>query len=62
LPPKAERAALAGDPIAISTVLAKPLEIATTPEEFQQRRLSRLFFLSPDVAATVAHLAYGCPQ
>jgi hypothetical protein len=62
LPPKAERAALAGDPIAISTVLAKPLEIATASEEYQRRRLARLFFLSPDVAATVANLAYGAAQ
>jgi hypothetical protein len=59
LPPKAERAALAGDPIAISTVLAKPAEIATTTEDIQQRRLARLFFLSPDVAATIARLHFG---
>jgi hypothetical protein len=59
LPPKAERAALAGDPIAISSVLTKPAEIATTPQEIQQRRLAKLFFLTPDVAATIARLHFG---
>jgi hypothetical protein len=59
LPPKAERAALAGDPIAISKALAKPVEIAITPEDIQQRRLAKLLFLSPDVAATIARLHFG---
>jgi hypothetical protein len=44
-------------------VLAKPLEIATnhqiTPEDFQQRRIARLFFLSPEIAATIARLHFG---
>jgi hypothetical protein len=66
LPPNAERAALAGDPIAISTVLAKPPEIATnqqiTPEDFQERCIARLFFLQPETAATIARLAYGASQ
>jgi hypothetical protein len=62
LPPKAERAALAGDPIAISTVLAKPHEIATTAEDIQQRRIAKLFFLQPETAATIARLAYGAAQ
>ena len=59
MPPEAERAALAGDPIAISIVLAKPLEIATTAEEFQQRRLAKLFLLPADAAATIARLHFG---
>jgi hypothetical protein len=63
LPPKAERVAGQGNPIAISTVLGKPAVIATTststPEEIQQRRLARLFFLTPQTAAAVAELAYG---
>jgi hypothetical protein len=65
LPPKAERVAAGhgNNPIAISTVLAKPAEIAitppVTPEDIQQRRLARLFFLSPDVAATIARLHFG---
>lgn len=63
MPLESKRAALAGDPIAISQVLTKPSDIATnqqiTPEDFQQRRVARLFFLSPDSAATVARLAYG---
>ena len=66
MPPKAERAALAGDPIAISTALAKPAEIAPnqqiTPEDFRQRRIARLFFLQPETAATIARLAYGAGQ
>jgi hypothetical protein len=59
LPLKAERAALAGDPIAISKVLAKPVDIATTPQEIQQRRIARLFFLQPETAATIARLHFG---
>jgi hypothetical protein len=68
LSPNAERVAAGhgNNPIAISTVLAKPAEIATTPaitpEDIQQRRVARLFFLSPDTAATVARLAYGAAQ
>jgi hypothetical protein len=62
LPPKAERAALAGDPIAISTELGQPSEIATTPEVIQQRRITRLFFLQSETAATIARLAYGPAQ
>lgn len=58
--PKAERAALAGDPIAISKVLAKPIEYCTSAEDFQQRRVARLFLLTPETAATVARLAFGC--
>jgi hypothetical protein len=30
-----------------------------TPSELQARRIARLFFLSPDVAATVARLHFG---
>jgi hypothetical protein len=63
LPPKAKRVAGQGNPLAISTVLAKPAEIATTqqitPEDFQQRRIARLFFLPPETAVAVARLAYG---
>jgi hypothetical protein len=62
LPPKAERVAGQGNPIAISTVLAKPADVAITPEDIQQRRVSRLFFLTPETAATVARLAYGAAQ
>jgi hypothetical protein len=58
-PPKAKSAAGQGNAFAISTVLAKPAEIATTPEDIQQRRLAKLFFLSPDVAATIARLHFG---
>jgi hypothetical protein len=63
LPPKAKSAAGQGNAFAISTVLIKPQEIvttpATTPEDIQQRRLAKLFFLSPDVAATIARLHFG---
>jgi hypothetical protein len=59
LPPKAERVAGKGNPIAISSVPTEPLEIAITPEDIQQRRLAKLFFLSPDVAATIARLHFG---
>jgi hypothetical protein len=66
LPPDAKRVAGQGNSPAISSVLTKPFEIATTPpttpEHIQQRRLARLFFLSPDTAATVARLAYGVAQ
>jgi hypothetical protein len=62
---KNERVAGQGNPIAIS-VLAKPPEIATsqqtTPEDFQERRIARLFFLRPETAATIARLAYGAGQ
>jgi hypothetical protein len=62
LPPESKRAALAGDPIAISIVLAEPSEVAITAEHIQQRRVARLFFLTPATAATVARLAYGAAQ
>jgi hypothetical protein len=68
LPPKkAERVAGQGNPIAISKALIKPQEIATTPattpEDIQRRHVARLFFLSPEMAATVARLAYaGCSR
>lgn len=57
---KAERVARPGNPIAIRIALTKPVEIATTPEEIQRRRVARLFLVSPATAATIAHLAYGC--
>lgn len=60
--PKAERVAGQGNPIAISIVLTKPADIAIPPEDIQQRRVARLFFLSPDTAKTVARLAYGASQ
>jgi hypothetical protein len=56
---KAERAALAGDPIAISLVPEQPEDFATTFKRIQQQRLRRLFFLPPATAALVAALAYG---
>jgi hypothetical protein len=63
LSPESKRAALAGDPIAISIVLTKPAEIATnqqiTPEDFQERRIARLFYLQPETAATIARLHFG---
>jgi hypothetical protein len=62
LTPNAERAALVGDPNAISTVLTRPLEIATTAEDIQQRCLAKLFFFPPETAATIARLAYGAAQ
>jgi hypothetical protein len=58
-PPNAKSVAGQGNAFAISTVLTKPAEIAITPEDIQQRRLARLFFLSPDVAATIARLHFG---
>jgi hypothetical protein len=62
-PPNAKSVAGQGNAFAISTVLAKPAVIATippvAPEDIQQRRLARLFFLSPDVAATIARLHFG---
>jgi hypothetical protein len=54
LAPKAERVAGQGNPIAIQS---KPAEIATTPEDRQQRRVARLFLPSP---ATIVRLAYWC--
>jgi hypothetical protein len=62
LPPESKGAALAGDPIAVSKVLATPTEIAITAEPVQQRRLARLFFLTSATAAIVARLAYGAAQ
>jgi hypothetical protein len=61
LPTNAERVATGqgNNPLAISTVLAKPTEIATTPQEIQQRRIARLFFLQPETAATIARLHFG---
>jgi hypothetical protein len=56
---KAERVAGQGNPIAISSVLTKPADIAITAEGIQQRRLAKLFFLPPETAATIARLAYG---
>lgn len=29
------------------------------PSHLQQRRIARVFFLTPETAATIAHLAYG---
>ena len=61
--PKNERVAGQGNPIAISKALVKPSEIATnqqiTPEDFQQRRIARLFYLQPETAATIARLHFG---
>lgn len=62
MPLKAERVAGQGNPLAISTVLAKPADIATPQEQFQQRRIEQLFSLTPETAATVARLAYGGAQ
>ena len=62
MPQKAERVAGQGNPIAIQVALTKPTKVATAPEDFQRRRIARLFFLSPAAAATVARLAYGCAQ
>lgn len=59
MPHNAERVAGQGNPIAISKALAKPAEIATTPQEIQRRRLARLFLLTPETAATIAHLAFA---
>jgi hypothetical protein len=59
LPPKAERVAGKGNPIAIPKVPTEPFEIATNHEDIQQRRLARRFLLLPDTAATIARLAYG---
>jgi hypothetical protein len=59
LPPNAERLAVVGEPIAISTELGQPLDIATNPEVIQLRRIARLFFLPPDTAATIARLHFG---
>jgi hypothetical protein len=59
LPPKAERVAGQGNPIAIPKVPTEPFEIAITPEDFQQRRLAKLFLLPPDTAATIARLHFG---
>jgi hypothetical protein len=58
---KTERVAAGhgNNPIAISTVLVKPADIATTPQEIQQRRIARLFFLQPETAATIARLHFG---
>lgn len=62
MPPESKRVAGQGNPIAISEPLTKPAEIATTPEQIQQRRIERRFFLTPETAATVARLAYGAAQ
>ena len=58
MPPKNERAAGQGNPIAISIPFTKPTEIAITAEDIQQRRVARLFLLTPETAATIARLAF----
>jgi hypothetical protein len=57
--PKTEKAALAGGPIRKANALATLANNATEPEILQARRLAKLFFLSPDVAATIARLHFG---
>jgi hypothetical protein len=47
---------------AIRKASSAPEAISDTVEQLQERRLARLFFLSPDVAATIARLAYGAAQ
>jgi hypothetical protein len=53
------RPAANGTAIHISDALTTPLTIGTDRETLQARRISRLFFLSPATASTVAMLAYG---
>jgi hypothetical protein len=52
--PAANRAALH-----ISNALTTPINTTAEPQTLQAQRLAKLFFLSPDVAATIARLAYG---
>jgi hypothetical protein len=58
-PPNAKSVAGQGNAFAISTVLVKPVDTGTRPQEIQQRRLARLFFLQPETAATIARLYFG---
>jgi hypothetical protein len=53
--PAANRAAIHISDNALTT----PATTTTEPQTLQARRLARLFFLSPDVAATIARLHFG---
>jgi hypothetical protein len=57
LPPKAERVAGQGNPIAIQS---KHVDVAITLEDRQQHCVARQFLLSPATPAMIARLAYGC--
>jgi hypothetical protein len=54
-----ERAALAGGPIRKQNALATPEYTATDAQKLQERRLTARFFLSPEIAATIARLHFG---
>lgn len=62
LGPEMQRAACQGDPNCISKALTTQKDHNELAEKLQERRLARLFFLSPDVAATIARFAYGAAQ
>jgi hypothetical protein len=57
--PETERAALAGGPIRKQNALATLEHTATDAQKLQERRLTSRFFLSPDIAATIARLHFG---
>jgi hypothetical protein len=53
------KAPLAGRPIHISDAMTTLPTTATELTSLQERRLAKRFFLSPDVAATIARLHFG---
>lgn len=60
VPPETKRTAPAGGgPIRKPNALATPANTTAEPQTLQARRLAKLFFLSPDVAATIARLHFG---
>jgi hypothetical protein len=53
--PAANRAAIHISDNALTT----PANSTAEPQTLQERRLTKLFFLSPDIAATIARLHFG---
>jgi hypothetical protein len=52
-------------PAANGTAIRKastPSDNTETTKQLQARRLARLFFVTPETAATIAQLAYGVAQ
>jgi hypothetical protein len=61
--PDMEKAALGSGPFRNNIdALTTPAINTAEPQTLQARRLAKLFFLTPDVAATIARLAYGAGQ
>jgi hypothetical protein len=53
------RPAANGTAIRIFEALTTPTDNSETAAEFQARCVARRFFLSPDIAATIARLHFG---